>query len=107
MTDTTQTMVERVMSALSTTEVIGAYGPETLRSYFDSNTGPTDDEFRSSVAAIARAAIAAMAEPTQDMENAADDLDQSGAPYCPGSPAEVYRVMMQAALLEKTEGDEP
>lgn len=91
MTDTAETMVERVATA--------------LRASYEENPYAWDMDVKPErrFANIARAAIAAMAEPTQDMENAADDLDASGAPYCPGSPAEVYRTMIQAALAEKPE----
>lgn len=46
----------------------------------------------------ARRAIAAMREPTEAMIRAADNLHPgSGLPYEPGSPADVWRAMIDAA----------
>lgn len=46
----------------------------------------------------ARAVLAALREPTEAMIAAADNLNPgSGLPYEPGSPAQVWRAMIDAA----------
>ncbi len=61
---------------------------------------PGQDRRWQSFGTAARAAITTMREPTEAMEEWADGMGDGMSPYQPGSPEQVWKAMIDAALKE-------